>query len=203
MLTALKKLAGGSRPATAAALKSALAEIDLDSLSSAVDHAETARTDALLKADERQLEKAEAALAAARRDLDRGRAAREALTLKIAEAEKAEAAAAIDAERQAVEAEAEAVAAELKRVYARAGNEIVAILDKLDAAEDRVAAFNARLAESSVELPPVAAVETRVLDHGENWAGVAGVRAITSLRRVPGCPGWGSGRAISEAGGLS
>lgn len=205
MLEIFKKLAGTSRPATASELREALASIDEAALGAAVQTAEDARTKALLAGDEKPLERAEAALATARRDLDRGRAATETLTSKIAEAEAAEAKAALDAERNELDKIATSTASDLRIIYERASAEIIDVLDRVKDVDRRIERFNDRIRQRAIEQYP------RLLDepHVENVEsrayrtdfGILSAFRLTSLRPLGRAPGYGDGRLVFEVNG--
>ncbi|AHB50068.1 hypothetical protein W911_06900 [Hyphomicrobium nitrativorans NL23] len=200
MIEIFKKLAGASRPATAAELQDALASIDEAALATALEAATSSRDEALLSGDEKRLERAEATLAMAHRDLDRGRAATEALTTKIAEAEKRETELAIETERAAIEKLANSVAADLKRVYPRASREIIDLIERLMEAEERVKKFNEKAVQGGYGLY-IEEVDPRAfpMPSGIIWHGVA---ACTSLQPCKGSPGWGAARVSLECAGV-
>lgn len=200
MLEALKKLAGGA--ASAASIREALSQIDLASLERTVIAAEGERTEALLSGSEKAVERAETALDAARRDLERARAAREALTQRLQEAEENEALKALEVARREVEKAAAAVAARLKRDYADASQKIIAAFAALDEAEAMVADLNDRLRAAG--LPPVDPVEGRAFPVPPQFnAPTVAVQRLTSLRPVPGSPGYGDARTTFEVLGLN
>jgi len=180
-------------------MREALAAIDEAALVAEVKSADAEFKRSLLVGDEKSLAKAETALANARRDLDRGRAAIEALTTKAAEAEVAEAAAALDRERNDLDREADAVAAELRKVYPLAARQIIAVLEKLLAAEEKVSAFNRRMSDAGLPIKPV---ENRAFPMPSNvYAPVLSVLR-TSLQPCGGQEGWGEARIVSDMNGV-
>lgn len=161
MLDAIKKLAAGGKPPSSDDLRAARDGIDVAALEAAVEAAEVGRRDALVGADDRALDRAEQTVAKARRDLDRGRALIEALDERIATAEQAEARAALDAERQAVEVEAAAVAVTLRKEFPGLQRKMVALLNRLAAAEQAVRDVNDKLHAAGRDDEAVAGVEWR------------------------------------------
>lgn len=200
MLEVLRKIAGAARPATAVDYREALAGIDGPALVASVAAADEAYKAALLAGDMKLIEKAESTLTSARRDFDRCRAAVEALTAKVAEAEAAEAAAVLAAERAEIEREADAVAAELRKVYPSAAKQIIRILEKLAAAEDRVSAFNVR--EVAAGRAHIVGVEERAFSYPPHVYAGAFTVLRTSLQPCGGQEGWGSARLESEFHGV-
>ena len=200
MLEILRKISGGSRPATAAQLREALAEIDKAALAADVAAAEVEFKEAVLSGDEKRLDKAEASLADARRDLERGQAAVEALTEKIVETDKAEADAALKAEHDEIDNLAETVARDLARIYPKASSEIIAILERLDEVERRIDDFNRRMLSSDAPVyPQMKRAEERVFPTPSgNLQGITSVLRLTELRPVRGTPGWGQSRVLFE-----
>lgn len=171
-------------------LQSALAAIDVAALNAEVIRAERARTGLLLDGTEKELDEADAALKRATRESDKGTAARELLKARIAEAEAAAADAALDAERDAVEREAEAVKRVLLKEYVAYQAAMVAILHRLDAAEDAVTRHNELRAKAG-RTDRLAPVETRAFPVPRNqFAGVYSVRRRTSFRALDGAPSW-------------
>lgn len=201
MLEVLRKITGGSRPATAAQLREALCEIDEAVFAAAVAAADTEFKEALLSADEKRLTKAEVALANARRDLDRCRATIEVLSAKAAEAEIAEAAAALESERRELEREAEAVASELRKQYPAAARQIISLLEKLTATEEKVAAFNARMTAAGG--PTIKQAEERAFPLPSSVYAPLFSVLHTSLQPCGGQRGWGRARDASDLNGLS
>jgi chromosome segregation ATPase len=200
MLEVIRKIAGGSRPVTAAKYREALAAIDEAVPAARVAAAEKEYKEALIAADREQIEKAETALASARRELDRCRAAIEALTSKADEAEAAEAAAALAAKRAEMEREADAVAAELRKTYPAAAKQIIRVLEKLAAAEKRVSAFNAR--EIAAGRAAIVSVEERAFSYPFHVYAPAFTVLRTSLQPCGGQEGWGNARLESEFHGV-
>jgi len=199
MLDILRKISGGSRPATASQLRGALAEIDEAAVVAAVETAEAEYREALLSADEKRLAKAETVLAHARRDLDRCRAAIEALTMKATEADVAEAAATLDKERSDLDREADVVAAELKKTYPTAARQIISVLERLIAAEEKVNAFNQRMVRR--QAPTIKSVEERAFPLPSSVYAPLFSVLHTSLQPCGGQEGWGSAKDASELNG--
>lgn len=144
MIEILRKLRGGRK--TAADLRTALAQIDVPSLSEVLDAAIGKRDELLLDGSDKQVLEAEAEINAARIAFDRGKAVWAELERRIGIAEKEEAETALTAERDRIEREAAAVAAELERRWPGAQAVLVELLDKLHRAEDAVQKVNERLA---------------------------------------------------------
>lgn len=194
MLEVLRKIAGGGQ------YREALAAIDKAALVASVAVADKEYKEALIAADGERIEKAETALASARRELDRCCAAIEALTAKAAEAEAAEAAAVLAAERADMEREADAVAAELRKTYPAAAKQIIRVLEKLAAAEDRVGKFNAR--EVAAGRAAIVSVEERAFSYPLHVYAPAFTVLRTSLQPCGGQEGWGHARLESEFHGV-
>jgi chromosome segregation ATPase len=201
MFQILEKL---RRPGTTAAeLKVKLSEVEeaLPAAETALADAEAARSAGLLTLPDTALERVEAEMARARRDRDRLRAAEEELVRRVAEADAAEAKAALDQERAVVEKRAAAIAGRLRSEYEKHASAIVALLSDLDEAEEAVRAVNVLLHEAG-RADTVAAVEARVVGAGRNFEGTVGLMALTSLRPIGACRGWGAGRLAAENFGL-
>ena len=200
MFEILKKLTGAGKPPSAAELRTARDDIDEAALRRAVEAAEVSRCDALLTGDDEAIEKAEQEVAAARRNLDRARAAAEVLGERIALAEQAEAGAALDAERAAVEAEARATADAIRKAWPSLQLKMVALLDRLDAAEQAVSEVNRKLHAAGRGEEVVQSVEWRARPRPRFQH--EAVMSITSNVMLPDIPEWGVsgyGEAISRA----
>lgn len=156
MLEILRKLAG--KPASSGDLRAALAEIEAagDRAAAAHGEARAAFEAAVIAGDERAVVKAEAARTDAARAMDRSEVAAADLRRRLADAEALEADAALDADVDAVRREADSVRKILVGDYVKATRTIVDTLRRLAAAEDQVAAINARLAAAgrTAELLP-------------------------------------------------
>jgi hypothetical protein len=201
MLQILEKL---RRPGTTAAeLKVKLSEVEeaLPAAETALADADAARAAGLLTLPDTALERIEAEMARARRDRDRLRAAEEELHRRIKEAETAEAGAKLDAERALVEKRAAMLAARLRGEYEKHAGAIVTLLSDLDDTENAVKAVNLLLHEAG-RADNVAAVEARVVGAGRNFEGTVGLMALTSLRPIGACRGWGAGRLAAANFGL-
>jgi len=147
MLEIFKKLRGNANP-TAAELRKALEAIDLEALRHAVDDAQCARKAALIDGDEKRLAVAEKALHAAQIALERAEIAQGELAARIEDAERREAAAALDAELAETEAEAAACAAQIAKRWPALQREMIELLDRLAETETRVQQVNTKLAEA-------------------------------------------------------
>ncbi|KWT65531.1 hypothetical protein APY04_2769 [Hyphomicrobium sulfonivorans] len=200
MLEVLRKIAGSSRPATAAQLRDALSQIDEAALVARVAAAEVDYKEALLSADERRIEHAETLLEGARRELARARTAKEVLAERAAEADAAEAAVAQAAERAEIEAEADAVAAELRKAYPAAARQIIRVLEKLQAAEERVAIYNDRKRPAGEAL--LATVEARAFSYPSQFYAPIFTVLRTSLQPCGGQGGWGAARRETKISGI-
>ena len=183
------------RPAKsdAAGLRTKIAEIDqsMIGLNGLVRHAERKRSEALLTKSDREVEALEKDLALAIRNRDRAVAARELMEKRAAEAEAAEARAALDAARDAAEKRASAIAKRLRPEYEAASLKLIPLLTELGAAEIEVSDVNQRLHEAGRSDEALSSVETRVIDHGRNHEIVASLTAATALRPIGASPGWG------------
>lgn len=200
MLSILEKI---RKPANSAAdLRARLAEVEMElpTVEAKVRAAEALRAAGLLDLDDHQLERIEADLRLAVRDRARARAARDELERRAAEAEQAEAKAALDAERAAVEARAAKIAGRLRREYAEHGAAIAALLSELVEAEEAVRLVNRRLGEAGRD-DVLARVEERAIPAGQFSASAVSVTVLTSLRPLGDCVGWGGGkRAAADLG---
>jgi len=147
MLEIFKKLRGNANP-TAADLRKALEQIDVASLEGEVQAAEAARRAALVNGDDKGLAAAEKALHAARIALERASIARDELTARVEDAERREAAAKLDQMRADAEMLAAETAAAIAKRWPLLQREMVALLERLAAAEDRVREVNEALGEA-------------------------------------------------------
>jgi hypothetical protein len=171
-------------------LHEALAAIDTDALQADVWRAERVRAGLLLDGSEKQLDVAEAALTTAIRERDRGIAAKAELSKRIAEREVSDAAAALDAERDAIEREAETVKALITDEWPQLQAKSVAILMRLAAAEKAVEDHNGRrMSAGRNDLVP--SVETRAFPApvGE-YAPLHSILKQTTLKAIASVPGW-------------
>ena len=203
MLSILEKMRS-TRPSTTADLRARLGEIEAEIpiALAALRAADAERSAGLLDLDDRALEAIEAKLAKARRDADRLAAARGEVERRLADAETAEIRAVLDAERAAVEARAAKLASSLRRDYEAAGAKIVALLTELAAVEEDVRALNRRLAEAGRHDDALPGVEPRAISPGQNLPELVSIVAMTSLRPVGACPGWGAAGRAADALGL-
>lgn len=200
MFEALKKLTGAGKPPTSAELRAARDEIDEAALNRAVGAAEAALRDALVGGDEKAVERAEQQVVTARRSLDRARAAIEIISERVVVAEQAEAAATLDAERAAVEAEAQAAADAIRKMWPGLQTKMVALLNRLDAAEAAVAEVNRRLHAAGRGDDVVDDVEWRARPRPQFQHETA--VSISSNVTLPALPEWnvpGFGETISRA----
>ncbi|TBG03770.1 hypothetical protein [Rhizobium leguminosarum] len=181
-----------SPDATASDLRAALAAIDLAALEAAVVAAEGNRTGLLLDyGSEAALDKADDALKTTVRERDRAIAAQVELSRRLAEAEVAEAAAALDAERTAIENEAGRIANLLATEWVEKQAWMAAVLERLSDAETAVNEFNSRAAAAG-RSDRIASVETRAFPVPAHlFAGAYSIVNRTTFRAVPGAPAWG------------
>lgn len=169
------------------------------------------RSALLMDGDDRTLDALEARIAAAGRQVERAHIMRDQLTSAIQEAEAREADEALSAERASVEGEAAAMAKALRTVYPRLATELVALLHRLEAAEDAVRAINVKLTKAGrPNIDCVAEVETRVFPVGQHQSAVnMTILNRTTLAEKPGlCPGYNDrpdtgGWVIQNPTGLS
>lgn len=168
-------------------LRTALAANDVDGA-----HAEHARLKAehaelLMEGDDKTLDALEARISAARRQIERTTIVRDQLTASLAEAEVREAAEALTAERAAIEAEAAAFANVLRTTYPKMVADMVAVLDRLEAAEQAVRDVNAKLHKAARSDDVLKEVETRVFPLGPHQYGPE--RTIRTRTRLPAIAG--------------
>ncbi|MGO7210262.1 hypothetical protein ACCS75_04050 [Rhizobium ruizarguesonis] len=167
-----------------------MAAIDTDALQADVWRAERVRAGLLLDGSEKQLDVAEAALTTAIRERDRGIAVKAELSKRIAEREVSDAAAALDAERDAIEREAETVKELITDEWPQLQAKSVAILMRLAAAEKAVEDHNGRrMSAGRNDLVP--SVETRAFPApvGE-YAPLHSILKQTTLKAIASVPGW-------------
>lgn len=189
-LTEILKGIMGNEDASAAELRVALYSVDVAFREDKVLAAEKARAAILLNDTDDELDKADEALKAAIRERDRAKVGHAEISRRLAEAEVAEAAAALDAARAAVEKEAEFVAKLLAEKWTKAQAEMVLILRRLIGAEKAVEDMNARLAAAGRD-DAIAPVETRAFPSPEyELASLHSIARLTSFRELPGAPGW-------------
>lgn len=199
MLEILKKLTGGPKAATSVDLRAALAELDDAALVAAVETAKADVSEAILSGAEKAVERAEVALEAAHRQRDRAAVARTELLKRLTATEAAEAAAALDAERNAVEAEAKAVAASLRREWPALQSKMVALLERLSGAEEAVRTVNAKL-HAARHTDTVADVEWRARPRPVfAYEGTVSLAANVALPEVPEWKLDGYGPALNVA----
>lgn len=187
----------GKPDATAADIQAALDELDVPGLEAFADDAERKRAALLLDGTDRQLDAADAAWEAAKRERDRGVASKAELRKRLAAAEAASAASALDAEREAVEREAEEVKRLLLERLVPLQREIVGILLRLKKAEDAVERTNEKMFAAG-RGEPLGSVEVRAFPVPPTlYAPAYSVRRITTLRHI--APGAGYNSAGSTA----
>lgn len=160
------------RKATASSvdLKKALAEIDLPALAGAIEVAEAERQTLLIDGTDEAVLAAEQRVTAARLAHDRATARVAELKRRIADAERREQRAALEAEHKAVADLADRTAKALKRDYVDAAGRLVEVLTRLRDAEKAVDRFNQRLGDSrelGSGIDRVARIECRVFE----WPG--------------------------------
>lgn len=201
MLNLMKKLRNG--PETASAIREALAEVEaaMPGAADALAQADATRARLLLTGSDSEVERIEASASRARIAVDRLHAARGELGRRLVEAEASEAASALDAERAAVEVRAAQIASRLRSDYQKHAAALVSLLGDLADAEDQVRAVNRKIAEAG-RADALEPVETRVVSAGRNAEHMVSLGALTSLRPLGACPGWGAGRQTAEMLGL-
>ncbi|MBY3254534.1 hypothetical protein HFO09_14070 [Rhizobium laguerreae] len=179
-----------SPDATLTDLHEALAAVDTDALQADVVRAERVRAGLLLDGSEKQLDVAEATLTTAIRERDRGIVAKAELSKRIAEKEVSDAAAVLDAERDAVEREAEAVKTILTDEWLQLQAKSVKILTRLAAAEKAVENHNGRRIKAG-RTDLVASVETRAFAAPVGqYAPLHSILETTSLKAIGPAAGW-------------
>lgn len=203
MLAIIEKIRS-TRPSTVADLRSRLAEIEAEipTALAALRAADAERSAGLLDLDDRALEAVEGRLAKARRDADRLAAARGEVERRLVEAEAAEAGAELDREREAVEKRAAKLATRIRPEYERHASAIVALLIELAQVEEEVRTLNHKLGAAGRHADALASIEPRVVDPGGNLPELVSIVAMTSLRPVGSCPGWGAASRAADALGL-
>lgn len=193
MFETIRKLLGGKKPPTAEAIRVALTEIDVPALEAALATFEKRRVDAILSGDATGVATAEQAADAARRDVERARIAIADLERRLAETEAREQAEALEIERQRVEQEAQAVAEELRTRWPEHQRAMIKMLERMDRADDAVAALNERLARAG-RSDLVQGVEWRVRPYPTfAWEGATTIKVNVTLPELPewGLTGWG------------
>lgn len=174
-------------------LRRALDQVDVPAAQAEHDRLKAERAALLMEGDDRTLDALEARIAAAARQIERAEILRGQLGTAIGAAEAREAAEALTAERAAVEAEAAATAKALRTAYPKIATELVALLDRLEAAEVAVKAINKKLtAAGRLEADRVAEVETRAFPLGPHQYGPdKSILGRITLAEKPGlCPGY-------------
>lgn len=198
VLDVIRRLRAG--PDTSAALREALAEVAaaMPRAEQQLRDATAKRTALLMTGTIREIRDAEDALHNAGIELDRLETAQTDLTRRLAEAEAAEAKAALDRERSTADTVAQKLADTLQRRYDDAAAAIVALLDEVANADAAVEAVNSRLldARRSDFLQPVEARQTWLAPGWPHQP--TSIRALTSLRASRRQPGYGAGRAGIE-----
>lgn len=156
------------------------------------------RTSLLMTGTIKQIREAEDALHDAGIELDRLETAQTDLTRRLAEAEAAEAKAALDRERSTADAIAQKLADTLQSRYDAAAAAIVALLDEVANADAAVDAVNNKLldARRGDFLQPVEARQSWLAPGWPHQP--TSIRALTSLRGSRRQPGYGAGRAGIE-----
>jgi DNA repair exonuclease SbcCD ATPase subunit len=168
---------------TAGQMKAKLEELRAHDPHGHVATLELKRRKMLFSASDEELGSMERQIEAALRDAERRDLAIEELEKQIAAAEARENAEQLTRERDAAETEAAAVAHALRTEYPRLANGLVALLDRLQAAEEAVAKINDRLSLADRQSERLAPVETRVVPavkHGSPTA--SSILNRTSLR---------------------
>lgn len=178
-------------------LRAALSDLDVAELEVAVLNAERERAGLLLDGTEADLDRADNVLKDAVRLRDRAIAAKVELSKRLAEAETAEAAEALNAERTAVAAEAKTVETLLRDRFAKLQTEMVSILARLNDAEGAVDELNTRLLAAG-RTDTILSIETRVFPAPEGeFAPVHSIAVSTDLKPLPTAPGYGKGQSLS------
>lgn len=131
--------------ASASDLRQALAAIDVDDAERSADELEAARRRVLIEGDDRELAEVDERIVVANRQIERLVAARQELESRLAAAELAEAAAALDAERDAAEKEIAATAKVVRDRYPKLAGEMVELLSRLEAADELAETVTAKL----------------------------------------------------------
>lgn len=156
------------------------------------------RAGLLLSASDREIEAVERREADARRAVDRLRAAQEELARRLDEAERAEARAALDADRVDAERLAAETAARVTKEYPAAARKIAALVDDLARAEAAVAAVNSRLVDAGRGDEVLPEVEQRALPAPDGLYDVP--HRLRNSVSLPPCNGFdGAGRAREAA----
>lgn len=171
-------------------IRADLDAIDIAAAETALAEAEAARHDVLLTGDDDDVLAAEAEITRRRIARDRAVARRAALEAELAEAVEADKAAAIRARYDAAVRLADAAEQAIRVQFPSFALRIIDIAEAERKADDAAAAINAELAESGIELPPIATPGDRV------WGGkyLRRVRFadLVSLPETPGNPAFGA-----------
>jgi uncharacterized coiled-coil protein SlyX len=138
--------------ASATSIRSALNEIDMEALERRVEGLEGRRADALLDDDDKAIDRLDAEIAAAQRDVERAFAAKERLEARLREAEGAEAEAARKHSYEEAQRLRKKAVEALEKRYAKAADEIVAIVKEVAAAEAAISAANRDLPQGAGKL---------------------------------------------------
>jgi septation ring formation regulator EzrA len=152
-----------AKASTAAELRQKLARLRTSDPHANLNALNASRRRLLLEGSERELDAIDAEIAKCSRECDRFSHAVAKLDADIAEAEAKEAHDALTAGRDRVQVEAEACAKELKTQYPKLANSLVALLERLAAAEGTVVAVNEKLTTAGRIDERVAPVEQRAV----------------------------------------
>lgn len=177
---------------SSADLRKALDAIDIPAAEAEVRRVSDQRQALLMEGDDATLDGLEAQLRAARRQVERLTEMQNQLSGAVYEAEIREASEALTAERAAAEAEAAAVAKALRTAYPKIATELVALLARLEAAEDAIQAMNTKLVKANRADELLAEVETRAFPlNPHEWGPNMSILGRTTLAEKPGiCPGY-------------
>jgi hypothetical protein len=167
------------------------AKIEGETAAAAFDKARSAYETSLLSDDLKAAVVARESVTAAEVECDRIRALFGALENKLKQQREAEVREALDAARDAAETEAETVAGLLRARYPAIARELVALLQRLGAAEKGVASINERLLEAGRD-DRLADVEWRALPrHPGEYEELYSIQRQTTLVELSGfSPGW-------------
>ncbi|MFG1418914.1 hypothetical protein V5F38_12180 [Xanthobacter sp. V0B-10] len=182
----LARLTGKKAP-TSRDLETALTKIDLQALREQVLAAEAARREALIGgATDADLDRHDTAVTGAQKALERAQIARNELTVRLAEAREREVAEALTRERDEAEAEAKACAEELRVEWVPHQRELLRMLGRLQAAEERVREVNLKLGEAGRGDETLRPVEWRVRSvHEILYAPAYSISVQTILPAIP------------------
>jgi|SRR5215467_10655956 len=168
-------------------------EIGLPGPERDLDAATAKRNALLLSGSDKALAEAEAGIIAAHATLDRVSAIKSELEPRLAAAEKAEAEAALMAERDAVDTEAQEVAAKLRARWLALQAEMIAMLRRLEECDRAVLSVNEKLGAAGRGDERIDQPEWRARPRPEfEWEGVASLAANVVLPAVAEwkAPGW-------------